>query len=359
MFGKSKNLVGLDIGSSSIKLVELKSGKNGDELVHFRMLPLPPEAIVDGAIMNSSAVVDALNEIVAAEKLKNKNIATSVSGNSVIIKKIRLPQMSMQELEESIQWEAEQYIPFDIADVNLDVHILGADEQNVDQMEVILVAAKKDMISDHIAVLMEAGLVPQVMDVDVFAIGNAYERNFSQDPAAGAVVLANIGANVINVNILRGFNTSFTRDITIGGNQYTEEIQKQLSVSQEEAEVLKLGGDSGGDSDASSTVIPQEVGTIIRSVSESIATEIQRSLDFYAAGASDDRISKVYLMGGSSRVIGLASVVENKIGISTEIFNPFKEIAIDPKKFNVSHIHDVAPSAAVALGLALRKFGDK
>lgn len=358
MFGRTKNLVGLDIGSSSVKLVELKSGKKGDELVHFRIAPLPPEAIVDGAIMNSGAVVDALADIVGSEKLKNKSVATSVSGNSVIVKKIRLPQMTPEELEESIQWEAEQYIPFDIADVNLDVHILGQDENNVDQMEVILVAAKKDMINDHMAVLMEAGLSPQVMDVDAFAIGNAYERNYAPDLNT-VVVLANIGANIINVNVMKGITSSFTRDISIGGNQYTEEIQKQLSVSFEQAEALKIGGDQSGDFDSSSAVIPQEVGTIMRSVSESIATEIQRSLDFYAAGAADDRISKIYLMGGSSKVAGLHTVVENKTGISTEIANPLKEVFIDPKKFNVTHIHEVAPAAFVAVGLALRTLGDK
>ncbi|MCB0308237.1 MAG: type IV pilus assembly protein PilM [Bdellovibrionales bacterium] len=358
MFGRSKNLVGLDIGSSSVKLVELKSGKNGYELVHFRMAPLPPEAIVDGAIMNSSAVVDALVDIITSEKLKTKQVATSVSGNSVIVKKIKLPQMTPEELEESIQWEAEQYIPFDIGDVNLDVHILGLDEHNVDQMEVILVAAKKDMINDYMAVIMEAGLSPQVMDVDVFALGNAFEMSYALDESS-VTVLANIGANVINVNVMKGFQSTFTRDISIGGNQYTEEIQKQLSVSFEQAEALKIGGDPEGDLESSSTVIPQEVGTIIRSVSESIATEVQRSLDFYAAGSSDDKIAKIYLMGGSSKIIGLASVVENKTGISTEIANPFKEVFIDEKKFNVAHIQDVAPSAAVAVGLALRKMGDK
>ena len=266
--------------------------------------------------------------------------------------------MSPQELEESIQWEAEQYIPFDIADVNLDVHILGADEQNVDQMEVILVAAKKDMINEHMSVLMEAGLRPMVMDIDVFALGNAYERNYGANPGE-VIVLANVGANVVNVNIVKNGQTTFTRDISIGGNQYTEEIQKQLSVSFEEAEALKLGGEPGAMQDASTAVIPQEVGTIIRSVSESIATEIQRSLDFFAASSADDRIAKICLMGGSSRVLGLAGVVENKTGIATDIGNPFKEILIDPKKFNVTHIQDVAPSAAVAVGLALRTLGDK
>jgi type IV pilus assembly protein PilM len=358
MFGGRKNLVGLDIGSSSVKAVELRQTKKGFHLVHFRMVPLPPEAIVDGAIMNSSAVVEAVSELLAAERIKNREVATSVSGHSVIVKKIKLPQMTEQELEDSIQWEAEQYIPFDITDVNLDVQILGPDEQNVGQMEVLLVAAKKDMINDHMAVLMEAGLSPQVMDVDAFAIENMFEANYGVQEGE-TVVLANIGASVTNVNILRGGVSTFTRDISIGGSQFTEEIQKQLNVSHDEAESLKLGGDLGAPSETTEAVIPQEVGGIIRSVSESVAIEIQRSLDFFAATAVDDKIAKVYLMGGSSKVPGLPSVVEAKLGIPTEIANPFKNVLIEEKNFNLTHISEVAPAAAVAVGLALRYVGDR
>lgn len=358
IFGGKKNLVGLDIGSSAVKAVELRQTKKGLSLLHFRMVPLPPEAIVDGAIMNSSAVVEAVTELISTEKIKNKDVATSVSGHSVIVKKIKLPQMTEEELEESIQWEAEQYIPFDITDVNLDVQILGPDEQNVGQMEVLLVAAKKDMINDHIAVLREAGLIPQVMDVDAFAIENMFEANYGVTEG-GTIVLANIGASATNVNILRNGVSTFTRDISIGGSQFTEEIQKQLNVSHEEAESLKLGGDLGAPSETTEAVIPQEVGGIIRSVSESVAIEIQRSLDFFAATATDDKISKVYLMGGSSKVPGLPNIVEAKLGIPTEIVNPFKNISINEKSFNLAHIHEVAPAAAVAVGLALRYVGDR
>jgi type IV pilus assembly protein PilM len=358
MFGGKKSLVGLDIGSSAVKAVELKQTKKGFQLVHFRMVPLPPEAIVDGAIMNSGAVVEAVSELIATEKIKNKEVATSVSGHSVIVKKIKLPQMTEEELEESIQWEAEQYIPFDITDVNLDVQILGPDEQNVGQMEVLLVAAKKDMINDHMAVLHEAGLTPLVMDVDAFAIENMFEANYGVTEGE-TVVLANIGASATNVNILRGGVSTFTRDISIGGAQFTEEIQKQLNVSHEEAESLKLGGDLGAPTETTEAVIPQEVGGIIRSVSESVAIEIQRSLDFFAATATDDKIAKIYLMGGSSKVPGLSSVVEAKLGISTEVANPFKAVQINEKNFNLAHITEVAPAAAVAMGLALRYVGDR
>jgi type IV pilus assembly protein PilM len=322
------------------------------------MVPLPAEAIVDGAIMNASAVVDALNELITQEKVKNRMVATSVSGHSVIVKKIKLPQMSEQELEESIQWEAEQYIPFDVTDVNIGVQILGQDEQDVGQMDVLLVAAKKDLINDYTNVLTEAGLAPLIMDVDAFAIENMFEANYGA-PEGQTVLLANIGASTINLNILRNGVTAFTRDISMGGNQFTEEIQKQLNVSYEEAESLKLGGELGGPSETTDAVIPQEVGGIIRSVSEALASEIQRSLDFFLATSTEDRIAKVYLSGGSAKVPGLPSVVESKLGLGVEVVNPFKSVSIDEKNFNVTHINEVAPAAAVAVGLGLRYVGDR
>ncbi len=357
LFGQSNQLVGIDIGSSSIKLVELIQNKKGLELVHFRMVPLPPEAIVDGSIMNSSAIVDALVELVSLEKLKTKNVATSVCGHSVIVKKIKLPQMTEKELSESIQWEAEQYIPFDIVDVNLDVKILETQSQDMDQMDVVLVAAKKDMINDHVAVLNEAGLNPQVIDVDSFAIGNMYEANYGiQDGAA--VVLVNLGAGITNVNIIKNGVSIFTRDINVGGNQFSEEIQKQLGVTFEEAEALKLGGKSSSQEETADLVVPQEVGGIIRAVCDGIALEIQRSLDFYASTNAEESIAKICLMGGTSKIPGLTIAIENKTGIKAEVIDPFYNIKIDEKKFDVNHIRSVAPCAAVAVGLALRKTGD-
>jgi len=356
--GKGRGIVGLDIGSNSVKAVELKKTKKGYQLIHFGILPLPSEAIVDGALMNSNAVVDAINELFQKEKIKTKEVATSLSGHSVIIKKIRLPQMTEEELEESIQWEAEQYIPFDISDVNLDVQILNTDIHEVGQMEVVLVAAKKDMINDYISVISEAGLTPIIMDVDSFAIENMYGVNY--DISSGEVsVLANIGASIINVNVIKGGISTFTRDINIGGNQYTEEIQKQLSVSYEEAEALKLGGEIGGPSDTTEAVIPQEVGGIIRSVSENLAAEIQRSLDFFSATASEDQISKINLMGGTAKIPGLTSIIESKTGISTEVINPFSRIEINPKDFDVKYLNEVSPLAAVGVGLATRRVGDR
>jgi type IV pilus assembly protein PilM len=355
-FGRSKNAIGLDIGSSYIKVLELSESKSGKwSLVNFGMKKLPPEAIVDGALMNSNIIVDSIRELVTSHKIRTKDVVTSVSGHSVIIKKINLPVMTTEELEESIQWEAEQYIPFDINDVNIDVQILNPVGDETGQMEVLLVAAKKDMINDYVAIVQEAGLNPVVMDVDSFAIENAFELNYDLG-ADDTVVLVNIGASIININVLRAGVTAFTRDITLGGNQYTEEIQKQLNVSYEEAEALKIGGDIVRDSQA---VVPEEVEGIIRSVSENVATEIQRSLDFYAATSTEDEISRIYLSGGSARIPGLTRTIQDKTGLPVELVNAFRQIEINEKDFNIAFLNEVAPMAAVAVGLAMRRAGDK
>jgi type IV pilus assembly protein PilM len=305
--------------------------------------------------MNSTAVVDGIQELFAAQKIKHKEVCTSVSGHSVIIKKINLPLMTRDELEESIQWEAEQYIPFDINDVNIDVQILNPVGDDAGQMEVLLVAAKKDMINDYTAIVQEAGLNPVVMDVDSFAIENCFDLNYDLSPD-DTVVLVNIGASIININVLRGGLTAFTRDITLGGNQYTEEIQKQLNVSYEEAEALKIGGDIVRDSQA---VVPEEVEGIIRSVSENVATEIQRSLDFYAATSTEDEISRIFLSGGSARIPGLTRTIQEKTGLPVELVNAFRKVEINERDFNIAFLNEVAPMAAVAVGLALRKANDK
>jgi type IV pilus assembly protein PilM len=350
---RNKLAVGLDIGSSSVKIVQLKERKGGFMLQAFGSAPLPPEAIVDGALMNSSAIVQAIQELVAKEKVKTKEVAIGVRGHSVIIKKISLPRMSQEELDESIQWEAEQYIPFDVKDVNIDTTILTPEGDAAGQMDVLLVAAKKDMINDYTSVCAEAGLTATVVDVDAFAVQNAYEASYDVDPGTTAVLI-NVGAAVTNINILARGTTTFTRDITMGGNAFTEEIQKQLNISYDEAEALKVGGQ--GETDA---VVPQEVERVIAGVAEQLAGEIQRSLDFYSATAADNRIGRILLSGGTARIPALFKVLEARAGVPVEILNPFKNIEIDNRRFDPAAILAAAPSAAVGVGLALRRAGDK
>jgi type IV pilus assembly protein PilM len=350
---KSKLAVGLDIGSSSVKLVQLREKKGGYALQAFGSAKLPPETIVDGALMNSAAVVQAIQDLVAEYKVKARDVAIGVRGHSVIIKKISLPKMTQEELDESIQWEAEQYIPFDVKDVNIDTQILSPQGDAAGQMDVLLVAAKKDMINDYTAVCAEAGLSATVVDVDAFAVQNAYEVSYEMAPGE-TVVLINVGAAVTNINILANGTTTFTRDVTMGGNSFTEEIQKQLNISYEEAETLKVGGQ--GETDA---VVPQEVERVIQGVAEQLAGEIQRSLDFYAATAADHRISRVFLSGGTARIPALFKVIEQRAAVPVEVLNPFKAIEIDNRKFDPMIITQAAAGAAVAVGLALRHAGDK
>jgi type IV pilus assembly protein PilM len=350
---KGKLAVGLDIGSSSVKLVQLKEKKSAFQLLAFGSAPLPPEAIVDGALMNSAAIVQAIQELVSQQKVRTREVAIGVRGHSVIIKKISLPRMTQEELDESIQWEAEQYIPFDVKDVNIDTQILTPEGDAAGQMDVLLVAAKKDMINDYTSVCAEAGLTATVVDVDAFAVQNAFENNY-EPSASDTIVLINVGAAVSNINVISRGVTTFTRDITMGGNAFTEEIQKQLNISYDEAEALKVGGQ--GESDA---VVPQEVERVIQGVADQMGGEIQRSLDFYASTAADGKVTKVFLSGGTARVPALFKVLEARANVPIEILNPFKNIEVDNRKFDPGVILAAAPSAAVGVGLALRRPGDK
>ncbi len=350
----AKTIIGLDIGSSSVKVINLRKTKRGYELLNFGIAPLPPQTIVDSSLMNSGAVVEAIRRLIQSQGIKTKECALSVSGHSVIIKKITLPQMTKAELENSIQWEAEQYIPFDINDVNVDVQILNPTSSEQGQMDVLLVAAKKDLIYDFTAVASEAGLKATIVDVDAFAVSNAFEANYqiSQDET---IALVNVGSNVTNIVVIANRTNAFTRDITIGGNQFTEEIQKQLGLSYEEAEDLKLGGDAGVDADS---VIPQEVESVIQEVADSLSSEIRRSLEFYQATNQEGEINKLYLCGGTSKLSTLRTILESRVSIPVEIMDPFRNVKINPKIFDVDFIRNVAPMATVAVGLGLRRFED-
>ncbi|HEB89481.1 MAG TPA: type IV pilus assembly protein PilM [Deltaproteobacteria bacterium] len=350
-FGKT-SVIGLDIGSSSVKAVEItqKSKDKGFELRSLGQAALPHEAIVQGAFLNSSAIVDSIREAIDSGRISGKEVAASVSGHSVIVKRVNVPQMTREELEDQIQWEAEQYIPFDVNEVNLDFQILDANEEE-GQMDVLLVAAKKDLIDDYYQVITEAGLTPVAIDVAGFAVQNAFELNYEQDPAA-VTALVNIGSQVVNINVLRNGVPAFTRDIMTGGAQYTEEIQKALSVSFDEAERIKIGNPEGGAQ--VQEVIPQEVEQAMRSVSETVIGEISRSLDFFAATSADARISKVLLSGGGSRIAGFAGAFNERTGLETELMDPLARM-LPSKGFEAEYLESMGPLLAVGIGLATRR----
>src|SRR6266540_812976 len=350
--GKSKAVVGLDIGSSAVKAVELKPSGKGFKVTAFASEPVPPDSIVDGAIIDGTAVSEAIRRLFDRTAFKTKDVAASLSGNAVIVKKISLPVMTEAELAESIYWEAEQYIPFDIQDVNLDYQILdpGTGPDSKGTMDVLLVAAKKEKILDYTGVIQQAGRTPVVVDVDAFALQNAYEVNYGNDPQA-VVVLLNAGASAINVNILTGDQSVFTRDISVGGNAYTEAVQKELNLPFESAEQLKRGEPSDGATFA-------DVQPVLYAMTENVLLEIQKTFDFFKATAASDRIDRIVLSGGASRVDGFAHALEERFGAPVEPVDPFRKIAFDAQKFGVNDPDTAIPTAAVAVGLALRRAGD-
>jgi len=351
--GKSKAVVGLDIGSSAVKAVELKSSGKGFKVTAFAVEPVPPDSIVDGAIIDGTAVADAIRRLFENKAFKTKEVAASLSGNAVIVKKISLPVMTESELAESIYWEAEQYIPFDIQDVNLDYQILdaGRGPDSKGTMEVLLVAAKKEKIADYMGVISQAGRVAVVVDVDAFALQNAYETNYGLEPLS-VVVLLNAGASAININILSGAQSVFTRDISSGGNAYTEAVQKELNLPFESAELLKKG-------EAVEGVTFEEVRPVLHAMTENVLLEIQKTFDFFKATASSDRIDRIVLSGGASRVDGFAQALEERFGAPVESFDPFRKISFEPKRLGIANPENLVATAAVAVGLALRRAGDR
>lgn len=351
LFKSKKDIVGIDIGSSSVKLVQLREVRGGYQLVTLGMVTLPPEAIVDNAIMDSGSVVQAIRSLVESQKLKTKNVATSISGHSVIIRKVQLPIMTEDEMEASIQWEAEQYIPFEISEVNLDFQILGTDPKDASQMNVILVAAKKDFVNDYLAVFKESGMTPVVMDIDCFALENAFEANYGIGTDE-VVALVNMGASAMNVNVLKGTGTLFNRDIQMGGNMFNEEIQKRLGLNSEDAEKVKLGG-------RVDEVDPAAVAEVVADAAETLAQEVQRSLDFFSATSADEKVQKVFIAGGVARTPKVTAALEQRLGIPVEVLNPFLSIAMEEKDFDLEHIAAVGPLYTVAVGLAMRRLGDK
>ncbi len=347
--GKKKEIIGVDLGSSSVKLVHLKEQKGAYSIQNIGIVPLPTEAIVDNTLMDSASIVEVIKGLISSLGIKVVDAAVSISGNSVIIRKIVLPAMSVEELEDQIQWEAEQYIPFDINDVNLDFQVLGPDSVDPGKMHVLLVASKKDIISDYLAVFAESGLKLCVVDVDSFAVQNAFEYNYQPDPD-DVIALINIGANVMNINVVKDGISLFTRDVQMGGNQYTEEIQRQFGVDTEEAERIKI---SGTNSDT------QTLDDVLSRINDNLAVEIRRSLDFYSANASDAKISRIYLSGGAAKTSLLVESVEQKLDIPVEILDPFRAITFNANNFDEEYLKELGPVAVVAVGLAMRRAGDK
>ena len=353
MFRRSlgrKNLVGLDIGSNSVKAVELQGKLGSLMLSSLGQEGLQPDTVVDGQIMEMNDVSHVISRVFSSSQIKADRVAAGVSGSSVIVKNIVVPQMSMEELEESIDWHAEEHIPFDIADVSLDYQVVGS---SADSLQVLMAACKRDFVAGVKQVVQLAGKQPAVIDVDAFALQNCYEVNYQ--PSAGeTVALLNVGASTLNINIMRGTTSVFTRDVSAGGNQYTAMLQKELGLTYEQAEAVKVG-DAPAPADEE-TGEGRDIAPLLEVVSDMLALEVQKTFDFYRATAEegDAGVQKILISGGGSKLSGLREYLAERFGIPVEPLDPFLRIKVDNRRFSAEQLGALAPEMAVAVGLALR-----
>jgi type IV pilus assembly protein PilM len=347
----AKQCIGLDIGSSSVKAVQLRKKGTGWALQAFGMQPLVPQTIVDGTIMDQSAVSEAIRALWSRLKLRQKEVAIAIAGHSVIIKKISVPAMKADELAANIKVEAEHHIPFGRDDVEIDYHVTNP-QNSSGQTELLLVAAKKEVVADYIQVVRDASLIPSVVDVAAFASQNGFEINYPLDPRE-TIVLINVGAAISNINIVRSGVSLFTRDVTIGGNAFTEEIQKQLGIAADEAEAYKVGGGQGENG-----VVPQDVLRVIDGVAEVMAGEFQRSLDFFLATTADANVTRICVAGGTAKVSSLHRAIERRSRLPLEVVDAWKKVELDGS-LDRAYLAAHSPEALIGVGLALRAAGDK
>src|SRR5215203_426120 len=347
LFGKKKGVAGLDVGSSSVKVVELEGKLNNLSLVGLGYENLPDDTIVDGQIMEMNAVSEVIQNVCRDHQISADQVVTGVSGHSVIVKNIVLPPMSRDELEESIDWHAEEHIPYDLSDVSLDYHVTN---QNHDSTQVLIAACKRERIDSLKQAVQMAGKQPVIIDIDTFALQNCYEINYQPD-ASQTVALLNIGASTMNVNIVQGVNSVFTRDITVGGSQFTDILQRNLGLSFQQAEAVKRGV-----IDPPSGMDEKAIEPLMNNVTEMVAMEIQKTFDFYRATTEDQgvHVQKILISGGGSKLAGLAEALSNKLELPVEVLDPFRQIKVDTRKFDPDYLSEIMPEMAVAVGLAVR-----
>jgi type IV pilus assembly protein PilM len=346
LFGKKKSVAGLDVGSSSIKMVELEGKADNLSLVNLGFENLPSDTIIDGQIMELNTVSDVIRNLCVNHGVNADNVVTGVSGHSVIIKNIVLPPMSREELEESIDWHAEEHIPYDLADVSLDYQVTA---ENSDATHVLIAACKRERIDNIRQAIQLSGRQPVVIDVDTFALQNCYEVNY-QPRESDVVTLLNIGASTMNVNIVKGTRSLFTRDITVGGSQFTDVLQRSLGLSYQQAEAVKRGAQT------MPGVEEKSIEPLISNVTEIVANEIQKTFDFYRTTSDDNHtvVQKILISGGGSKLQGLASELSARLELPVEVMNPFRNIRVDNRKFDAGYMNEIMPEMAVAVGLAIR-----
>ncbi len=351
LFSKKKpHLTGLDIGSRTIKAAEILDTKKGRTLRKFAMADIAPGVIEEGVIKDPEAAARVIKELFRTNGFRDQNVAISVGGYSVIVKKITVQTMTEDQLHDAIHFEAEQYIPFDINDVNLDFQILGENEANTSQMNVLLVAAKKEMVSDYVSLVQMAGLNPCLIDVDAFALQNTYELNY--DTENENIALIDIGASKTSLNILKGINSVFMRDVSLGCGQINQRIVSLTDCTLEEAEKIKLAQHS-------EAISKSDLAEIVTGVVTDWCNEIRRALDFFYSTYPEDQIKRIVLSGGGARIAEFRRLLSSETNADVEIINPFKALEIESNGFDKAFLEQVAPQAAICMGLAIRKVDDK
>lgn len=347
LIGK-KSTIGLDIGSRYLKVAQVDAGKDGYELSLFSMFPVERDIIGDGLVLNKAKLVDSLKALMSQAGIKKAEAVIGLSGHSAVITKvIKVPLITEEELGLNIKYEAEQYIPFDIKDVNIDFEILGPDPEEEGMMDVMLVAVKKSVMSDYVDAVQQAGLTPVVVDVDSFAIGNVYEVNYGV-PDKKNIALVNIGASKTNISILRKGLPVFMRDTAIGSNYHTEALERTLNISKDAAERVKLG-------EAAEGISIDSAREIINGASDEIYAEIYRSFEYFRSSVGDEDINGIVLSGGAALINGFAHLMSERLGIPVEVADVLKKIS----KSERLAVKEIAPITAVAVGLAMRRSGDR
>jgi len=354
IFSGQKKLVGLDIGSSSLKLAEIISSSRGHVLNRFLQIPLPKGIIIDGVLADSNALTLKIKELFRNSGCGRKGVITSLAGNSVIIKKVTLDQINETELRDLIHDEAGKYLPFDnMDDVNYDFQILGDNSYNPNQMDIIIVAAKKDVVNSYLEAVTAAGLNVMIMDVAPFVLESVYEANYEFDNDE-IVVIINIGASTTGINVLKGGMSIFTRDFALAGNSITESLQEKYKVTFEEAEKIKINGiPDGSDGDN------LDLKNNILDFAQPICLEIERSIDYFRSTFGGEYIKHILLSGGSAGIYNLTKSLSEKLNVKTELINPLLKIGYNKRKIDVNRLESIKPIAATAIGLGLRKMGDK
>ncbi len=348
------SLVGVDIGSSAVKAVELKRFAGGEVVAAAGVQPVPLGSIVKGAVVDAPAVTDAVRRLFAGADIRGRNVALSLPGSAVVAREITMPRMSPAELAGSIAWEAEHHIPFDLRDVNLDYQVVdrgGNDANRQPTMVVLLAAAKKTAIAEYADVVAKAGCTPAVVDVAAFALQNAYALNGGRD-GGRLVALLNAGASTINVNIVRDGRSVFTRDIAAGGNAYTDALRNGRALSFEEAERLKKGGAVRG-------AALEDAEPALQEVTENLLLEVEKTFDFFAASQASGPFDRIVLSGGASRGQGFAAALARRFDAPLERFDPFLKVTVGGVSAAGEKPVDVAATVGVAAGLALRRVGDR